>query len=174
MAEFHGHLSRRRDRDLSGRGYQAWVRRGLLTLLVALPVCALLNVFGQRSVISEAGTPRATLTVKAPEHLRGGLVFEGRFEIEASSPLGRPKLVLGPGWTEGMTMNTETPQPRAETSDGGTLTLTFDPIPAGDRFTFWTQWQVNPVNVGRRSQDVALYDGGTRLASVDRDLTVFP
>jgi hypothetical protein len=174
MAELHGHLSRRRDRDLSGRGYQVWVRRSLLTLALALPVVALLNVFGQRSVISEAGTPRATLTVKAPEHLRGGLVFEGRFEIEARSVLRRPRLVLGPGWTEGMTMNSGIPQPKAETSDGGTLTLVFDPIPAGRRFTFWSQWQVNPVNVGRRSQDVALYDGSTRLVTVDRDLTVFP
>jgi hypothetical protein len=174
MAELPGHLSRKRDRDLSGRESQVWARRCVLVLVAALPVIALLNVFGQRSTISEARSPRATLTVKAPERLRGGLMFEGRFEIQARSRLRRPKLVLGPGWTEGMTLNGELPQPKSGRSDGGTLTLVFDPIPAGDRFTFWTQWQVNPVNVGRRPQDVALYDGRTRLATVDRELTIFP
>ncbi len=73
-----------------------------------------------------------------------------------------------------MTVNTMVPQPKAERSDGGILTYVFDPIPAGDRFTFWTQYQVNPVNVGRRSQDAALYDGPRKLAAVHREVTVFP
>jgi hypothetical protein len=33
---------------------------------------------------------------------------------------------------------------------------------------------VNPTNVGRRSQDVALYDGDTLLTSIDRTITIFP
>jgi hypothetical protein len=36
------------------------------------------------------------------------------------------------------------------------------------------QFQVNPTNVGRRSQDVALYDDTTSLAQVDRTVTIFP
>jgi hypothetical protein len=36
------------------------------------------------------------------------------------------------------------------------------------------QFQVNPTNVGRRSQDVGLYDGDTALVSVDRTVTIFP
>ena len=36
------------------------------------------------------------------------------------------------------------------------------------------QFQVNPTNVGRRSADVALYDGEELLAGVDRTVTVFP
>jgi molybdopterin biosynthesis enzyme MoaB len=35
------------------------------------------------------------------------------------------------------------------------------------------QLQVNPTNVGRRSQDVVLYDGGTRLTAIDRTITIF-
>jgi hypothetical protein len=170
----HGHLSRSRDLDLEGRGYQPWVRRAFLALMLALVVVALLNVFGQGTVISQAGSAPATLTVKAPDRLRGGLIFEGRFEIQAIRRLRRPRLVLGPGWTEGMTLNTEIPQARTETSNGGELVLGFDPIPAGERFTVWTQWQVNPVNVGRRSQDVTLYDGTRKLAAVSREVTVFP
>jgi hypothetical protein len=36
------------------------------------------------------------------------------------------------------------------------------------------QLQVNPTNVGRRSQDVALYDGGTLLTTIERTITIFP
>jgi hypothetical protein len=174
MAELHGHLSRKRDLQLSGREHQVWVRRACIAAVVAIPIVALLNVFGQRSTISEARGVEATLTVKAPDQLRGGLIFEGRFEIQAKARLRQPRLVLGPGWTEGMTVNSTIPQPKAERSDGGDLTLVFDPIPAGDRFTVWTQYQVNPVNFGRRSQDAALYDGRRRLAAVDREVTIFP
>ena len=36
------------------------------------------------------------------------------------------------------------------------------------------QFQVNPTNVGHRSQDVALYDDTTLLATADRKVTIFP
>jgi hypothetical protein len=169
-----GHLSRSRDLDLEGRGYQVWVRRVFLGLLAALVLCALLNLFGQRSRTTSASGPGASLTVSAPERLRGGLIFEGRFGIDAMAPIKHPKLILAPGWTEGMTLNTTAPEPTTEHSRDGLLILGFDPVAAGTRFTFWSQWQVNPVNAGSRSQDVALYDGQRRLASVDRTVTVFP
>jgi hypothetical protein len=35
-------------------------------------------------------------------------------------------------------------------------------------------FQVNPTNVGHRSQDVELLDGETPILSVERDVTVFP
>jgi hypothetical protein len=36
------------------------------------------------------------------------------------------------------------------------------------------QFQVNPINVGHRSQDVALYDGKQKLLELHRTITVFP
>jgi hypothetical protein len=36
------------------------------------------------------------------------------------------------------------------------------------------QFQVNPTNVGRRPQDVRLYDGTTLLATIHRRITIFP
>jgi len=47
-------------------------------------------------------------------------------------------------------------------------------LAAGVPFTIWIAWQVNPTDPGRRSHDVALYDGGTRLMTVDRTITIFP
>jgi hypothetical protein len=41
-------------------------------------------------------------------------------------------------------------------------------------YRVWISWQTNPTTFGRRSQDVALYDGGTELMTVHRTLTVFP
>jgi hypothetical protein len=38
----------------------------------------------------------------------------------------------------------------------------------------YIQSQVNPTNVGRRSQDVSLYDGERLLATIHRRVTVFP
>ena len=174
MATLHGHLSRNRDLELQGRNYQVWLRRTILVVLAIVILAALLNEFGQRSTISTATGPAAKLTVRAPERLRGGLIFEGRFEISAQSRIAHPRLALAPGWSEGMTLNTSEPTPSDETSHGDRLVLGFAPIPAGTTFTYWSQWSVNPVNVGHRSQDVVLYDGSQRVASVHRQVTVFP
>ena len=150
------------------------MRRALLALLSLFILAALLSVFGQRSTTSTAAGPGATLTVAAPERLRGGLIFEGRFRIVAHQTIKVPRLVLDGGWMEGMTLNSSEPSPSAETSRDGRLVLDFQQIPSGTTFTYWSQWSVNPVNVGRRSQGVALYDGPHELTSVDRQVTIFP
>ena len=117
---------------------------------------------------------KAVLSIEAPAHLRGGLLFQARFEIEAKQPLAHPKLLLSPGWLESMTLNTVAPTPPSESSSSAGLAMTFDPMSAGQVLTVWTEWQVNPTNVGRRSEDVALFDGSTPIASANRTLTVFP
>ena len=47
-------------------------------------------------------------------------------------------------------------------------------VPAGDDHVFFLQLQVNPTNVGRRSQDVWLYDGDAELLHIDRTITIWP
>jgi len=71
-------------------------------------------------------------------------------------------------------INTIEPSPTSETSDNGRLELELGPIKAGDSFVLFMQFQVNPTNVGRRSQDVDLYDGNRHIATIDRTITVFP
>jgi hypothetical protein len=106
--------------------------------------------------------------------VRGGLFFESRFTIEARRELENATVVLDPGWLEGMTLNTVEPGPIGEASRDGRLALELGHVPAGGRHLFFLQFQVNPTNVGRRSQDVELYDGETRLLHIDRTVTVFP
>jgi len=82
--------------------------------------------------------------------------------------------VLHSGWAEGHTINTIEPSPIGEASRDGKLVLELGHIPAGQTHLLFMQLQVNPTNVGRRSQDVALYDGDTLLTSIDRTITIFP
>jgi hypothetical protein len=47
-------------------------------------------------------------------------------------------------------------------------------VPAGRRYVLFMQFQVNPTNVGRRPQNVRLYDGETFLTTIHRRVTIFP
>jgi hypothetical protein len=167
-------LSLERHRDLKGRERQIWYRRGLFLVLVAIVVLALLNVFGQHPSNSFASSPAASLEVHSPTRVRGGLMFESRFTITAHQDLDTPKLVLDRGWFEQMTINSLEPSPSTETSRNGKIVLTFDSLEAGQDLVFWAFFQVNPTNIGRRSQSVELDNGDTPLLRIKRSITVFP
>jgi hypothetical protein len=167
-------LTLARHRDLRGRRWQIWLRRGLMSLIVLVPVLALFNVFGQRPATSKASAARASLSVYAPTHLRGGLLYMARFRITAHSGLKRAILILSSGWAEGITINTIEPTPISEGSANGKLTLELGHIPAGKSYVLYMDFQVNPTNVGHRAQDVTLADGSTVLLSMHRTVTVFP
>ena len=164
----------RRHRDLEGRRKDVWVRRGLLTLVGAVPVLALVNLFGQRPHVTTAGAAAAKLELYAPGHLRGGLLWEARFTIQARQELKDAVLELDRGWMEGMTINTIEPSPVGEGSHDGRLVLDLGHVPAGQKHVLYLQLQVNPTNVGRRPQRVRLYDGTTLLTTLHRTVTVFP
>ena len=173
MAETPDFLTLRRNRDNAGVR-EVPIRRVLTTLIALLCLAGLLNVFGQRPDTSRAAVSAASLKVYAPSRVRGGLLYEARFTIEARQDLKNATLVLDSGWAEGITINTVEPSPVGEASRNGDLVFELGHIPAGQKHLFFLQQQVNPTNVGHRSQDVALYDGETFLTSVDRTITVFP
>jgi hypothetical protein len=149
-------------------------RRSFFGLLALFLLAGLLNVFGQRPTNTLAATSAADLHVFAPEALRGGLYYEGRITVEAKQDIEKATLVFDSGWTEQMQINTIEPSPIGESSRDGRLTLDMGHLAAGRKLVLWLQFQVNPTNVGRRSQDVELYDDTTLLANVDRTVTVFP
>ena len=163
-----------RHRDLEGRGKDVWVRRGLVALVGLVPLLALTNLFGQRPHTAAATTEAAKLELYAPGHLRGGLLWEARFSIQARRELKDALLELDRGWMEGMTINTIEPSPVGEASRDGKLVLDLGHVPAGQKYLLFVQFQVNPTNVGRRGQDVRLYDGETLVATIHRTVTVFP
>jgi hypothetical protein len=162
-----------RHRDRSGRR-EVYVRRVVVTIVGLFLLAGLLNVFGQRPGTSQASASAASLKLYAPSRMRSGLYYEARFTIDAHEPIKDARLLLDPGWAEGTTINTVEPSPVGEASVDGKLAFELGHIRAGATYLFFMQLQVNPTNVGRRSQDVALYDGNTLLASIDRSITVFP
>jgi hypothetical protein len=164
----------KRHRDLLGRRKDCWVRRALLLLVAAVPVLALLNVFGQRPHVETASAAPAVLELYAPEHLRGGLLWEARFTIVARRELKNATLELDRGWMEDMTINTIEPSPIGEGSHNGKLVLELGHVPAGQRYVLHMQFQVNPTNVGRHSQAVRLYDDKELITTMHRTVTVFP
>jgi hypothetical protein len=166
-------LTLREHRD-QGKARQRWFRRGLLALLGLILLAALLNAFGQRPETSSAAAAAARLQVYAPERVRSGLVYSARFRIDARREIKDATLVLDSGWAEAYTVNGLAPQPISEASQNGKLIFTLGHVPRGRHLTFWISLQVNPTNVGHRSQDVRLYDGKQRLAVVERTITIFP
>jgi hypothetical protein len=164
----------RRDRDLGPRQNDIWVRRGLFALVCVVPVLALANLFGQRPQTSTASVEAARFSLSAPSRVRGGLLYQARFEVTAKQRLNQAALVLDRGWLDGLTINTIEPSPVSETSENGKLGLDLGPIPAGHSYVLVVDFQVNPTTVGRQDQTVTLYDGKRALTSIHRTLTVFP
>jgi hypothetical protein len=175
VASAPDHLTLERHRDLAGLYTQGLVARRIgYALLAAAAILGLLNVFGQRPSTSTAEGTAAKLDLYAPSHVRGGLLYMARFRVTAKEDVKDATLVLAPGWAEDITINTIEPSPVGEASKNGRLSFDLGHIPAGDSFVLYMQFQVNPTNVGRRSQDVELLDGDTHIATLGRTVTVFP
>ena len=163
-----------RHRDLVGRSYEPRLRRAAIVLFAVIAAAGLMNVFGQRADVSSAQGAGASISVEAPASVRGGLIFQARFEIAADRDLAHPVLALQRGWLEGMSINTLEPSPVNEAWRGNSLELTLPPVRAGHTSSFYMQFQVNPTNVGRRDADVTLRDGATVLATVHHTFTIYP
>jgi hypothetical protein len=160
--------------DLERRSLEPWMRRLVLVVLAGMVTAALLNTFGQTSVVTSAAVPSAELRVRAPEHVRGGLFFQARIEVLARDRIPAPRLLLDEGWSEELQLNTIEPAPVEESSADGRIELAYGPLEAGQRLKVWLQFEANPTGAGRRSQDVELRNGDTTVTSVTRDITVFP
>jgi hypothetical protein len=132
------------------------------------------NAFGQHPTTSTSAVAAGKLEVYAPQHLRSGLLFEARFRIHASEEIERARLVLGPGWSQGITVNSLEPSPVGEASADGRLSLELGHVPAGQVFVLYFDGQVNGTTTGRRNADVTLYDGANELTTIHRTLTIFP
>jgi hypothetical protein len=175
MPQIPDGLVLKRHRDLEGLPPGGiWWRRWIVALIAVFAGLGLANFFGQRPETVSVDAAAAKLTLYAPPHLRSGLLFSARFHITAHRELKQATLVLDPGWAEGMSINTIEPSPLGQASRDGKLTLSLGHIPAGSSYILWMQFQINPTNIGRRSQDVVLMDGDQTISSIDRIVTIFP
>jgi hypothetical protein len=165
----------KRHRDLEGLRKTLWPRRVILGAIAVVAVLGLANVFGQRPVTASADAPAASLTLNAPAHLRGGLLFSARFRIAAHHDVKDAVLVLDQGWAEGMAINTIEPSPVGEASRDGKLSLDLGHIRAGQSYVLYMQFQANATNLAwRRPAGVTLLDGRAQLLHIDRNVTIYP
>ncbi len=172
--ELPGALDPRVDRDLEGRTHHVWLRRFGLLLLLAIVGAALLNVFGQDPSTASSTANGASLSLSGPTRLRGGLIFQTRFQISSSQAVKDARLALSPGWFESMTLNSTSPQASAETYGAGGVRYSFGSLRPGETKTVWMEWSVNPTNVATRDETATLYDGKAPLTTVHRTVTIFP
>src|SRR4029079_18910697 len=105
---------------------------------------------------------------------RGGLLFTTEIEAQAVRPIGDVRLVLAPGWFQGMTYNGIVPQPGSQSSREGSAVLTYGGLRSGQRLSVWISWQVDPTTLGRKAQGLSLFDGEAHLLTMPRTITVFP
>jgi hypothetical protein len=162
------------DREPGGITVGLWVRRAILTLLGLVVLVALLNQFGQHPGRSTAAGPAATMRLSAPTHVRGGIFFQSRLDIRAALSIDHPRIVLDPGWLEGMQVNSIEPAPVGEASRNGRVVLSYDALAPGDVLRVWLQFEVNPTNVGKRSYAVELDDSERPIARVAPTITALP
>ncbi len=174
MAELPDGITLERNRDRVGQAPAVWTRRVLLSCVAALPVLALLGVFGQHPSTSSAAGAEASFTVTAPTRLRSGLIFQVKVAVVAHREVGQLQIAFDEGWWESMSVNSIVPEPSSETSHDGQVVLSYGNLQAGKRLVCWIYFQVNPTNVGQRREDVTLEDGSRVLAHVHRSLTIFP
>jgi hypothetical protein len=159
-----------------GRGVARglWGRRAVMTCFAAITILGLLNAVGQRAGSTTASGSAASMRLTAPHVVRGGLFFQSRVEIRALRDIEHPRLVLDDGWLEGMQVNSIEPAAADEATRDGRVVLSYDALDAGERLVVWLQFEVNPTNTGRRSYALELDDAETRVAAIDRDITVLP
>ena len=153
---------------------ELWTRRAVLCVLGVVVLLALLGRFGQPTKATTARGPAATMTLSAPETVRGGLFFQSLLEVRAQAAIEHPRLVLDDGWLEGMQVNSIEPAPVGEASRDGRVVLSYDALAAGDVLRVWLQFEVNPTNVGRRSYAVELDDAERPVTRMARQITVLP
>jgi hypothetical protein len=146
----------------------------LLCLIAALPVLALLNFFGQRPTTAATNTPAVSVDVTSPSRLRSGLIFQVRVQVAAHQSIKELQLVFDRGWWESMSVNSTVPEPSQESSNDGRVVFDYGQLPAGHTEVYWIYFQVNPTNVGERSENIDVKDGNTHLAHIHRAVTVFP
>jgi hypothetical protein len=173
-SDFPDGISAERNLELAGRARHPWYRRALLCLIAALPILALLNVFGQHPTVSYARAAAADLEVTAPARLRSGLIFQVRVRVIAHEPISKPQLIFDPGWWESMSENSMEPNPSSQTNSNGRVVLSYNRLAPGHVLVVWIYFQVNPTNVGNRRENVELDDGATYITTVHRSLTIFP
>ena len=173
VADVPDHLTLRHNRDREGRA-RPLIRRAFVGVLVADLRARPRERVRSASVDLHGGHDRrrrsrcthrlasapASTTWRASRSTRAGTADARPW---CSTPAG-PRGSRSTRWTRRRSAR------RATTAGSSSSSARSRPA----KYVLFIHLQVNPTNVGHRSQDVELRDGDTALAHIDRTITVFP
>lgn len=156
----------------SGSALRAWLPLIIPGLVL---LSALLGLFGGgRSPWVQLSAPAATMSIHTPRILRSGFLFETQVVVIARRDLEDATIGVSPQLWRDMTINSTLPEPGEQEFRGGLFRFRYGPLKAGDRIEMKIDGQVNPPLVGGGSGEVALFDGGTKIASIPLRVRVLP
>jgi hypothetical protein len=131
-------------------------RRCVIAALSVLVLAGLLGLLGDRATTARTADERTALEVTWPAITRGGLPAPLQIEVQRTGGFdGQVVIEVG---SELLTIFDEhglDPEPAAATSDGETVTWSFDP-PDGDRLTVEFDGRIEPGRFGHVASSVVL------------------
>jgi hypothetical protein len=153
-----------------------WVRRGVLMLVLLVVLAGATSSLGVRSGHAHATRSGWTLDLTYARVARSGLDVPWRVTVEhAGGFTGPVKLAVTGGYFDIFETQGFHPEPSAETRDGQTLYLTFDPPPSGDTFVVAYDAYIQPASqVGRRGQVSVIDPDQQRLVTVTFQTLLLP
>jgi hypothetical protein len=151
-----------------------WTRRGFLSLLLVLVVAGLAGVLGVRTTTAGDEADGWRLELRYAATARAGLDVPWEVTVRHEGGFGKEVVLAVTGdyfdlyETQGFM-----PEPAESTRDGDTLFLTFT-APEADTFVVAYDAYLQPAAQQGASGEVAVIEGGTRVASVDFTTRVLP
>jgi hypothetical protein len=152
-----------------------WGRRLVLTAILALVLAGGAGLLGVRAGTVSSTESGWSLDVGYAQVARAGLDVPLQATVTHAGGFSKPiVLALTGAYLDIFETQGFHPEPSAETRDGGTLFLTFDPPPDGDTFVVACDAYIQPSSQRGRAGTMSVVSGGQRLASVKFTTRLFP
>lgn len=146
-----------------------------LVMLTALMVAGIFGLFGGHAdPVTRADSAAVSLSVRTPEILRNGMVFETLIEVEPRHEVGNLVIAISDRLWREITINTMIPAAEKEHSMTGFHRFDFGKVKAGERLLFKIDGQINPPLTARSEGEIIVLDGDTRLVGVPVTTKVWP
>jgi len=147
-----------------------------LLFLGAILAVGLAGLYGGMSdpVREARGDDGTILSVRAPETLRNGMLFETVIEVTPDKPVENLVLAVSDGLWHQMTINTVMPAAREESHERGFQRFSFGRMAAGDTLRFKVDGQINPPLLAGTDGEIAALDGKRELVALPMRIRVLP
>lgn len=146
-----------------------------LALLAALLGAGLAGLLGGASDnVRVAHDEAASISVRAPEILRSGMVFETLVEVRPTRSVDDLAVGVSDTLWRQMTINTVLPTAEKEDYRDGWHRFSFGPARAGEIVRFKIDGQINPPLFAGTSGEIVAFDGERKLAGLTLRMRVLP